>query len=306
MCKDDDIFLDEFSFTEKNTTENENNKLELLNSPNALDLLTNKNEYLNNVIEKNEQKSIENKCEEFSDKNENFDDLYSNLDNDEEKEKSNIYFATKGKKHSRESTDKNSSHNFSEKNKEKTVDEKIFEIKKPIYRLDYYKKKFIENFLDFLLYLGKKLLSDCTFKDVIKLKLHSPNYKLYAGNPKEKDNREFLKKQVKTVLMDYDKNDKKGNGRQKDNEKLINFIYNNMNFPSTIEEIALDDFFKMTIEEGIKKYYESEFFIKFKKNRTIQYYDRKFFYEKNRKFSLLEKDGFIKLVNLPFYSNNPK
>ena len=302
----DNIFLDELSFTEKNTTENENNKLELLNSPNALDLLTNKNEYLNTVIEKNEQKSIENKCEEFSDKNEYFDDLYSNLDNDEEKEKSNIYFATIGKKHSRESTDKNSSHNFSEKNKEKTVDEKIFEIKKPIYRLDYYKKKFIENFLDFLLNLGKKLLSECNFKDVIKLKLHAPNYKLYAGNPKEKDNREFLKKQVQTVLMDYDKNDEKGNGRQKDNEKLINFIYNNMNFPSTIEEIALDDFFKMTIEEGIKKYYESEIFIKFKKNRTIQYYDRRFFYEKNRKFSLLEKDGFIKLVNLPFYSNNPK
>ena len=312
MCKDDNKSFDEFSFTENNTTENEINKLELMNSPNPnenlLDLLTNKNSYLNTVInkhnEKNEQKSIEKMYEEFVDKNEEFEVLSSNLINDEGK--SNIYFTKIGKKHSRESTDKNSSHNFIEKNKEKTIDKKIFEISKPIYRLDYYKKKFIENFLDFLLNLGKKLLSECNFEDVIKLKLHKPSYKLYAGNPKEKDNREFLKKQVKIVLVDYDKNNKKENRRQKDNEKLINFIYKNMNFPSTVEEIALDDFFNMTIEEGIKKYYESEFFIKFKKDRTIQYYDGMFFYEKNRNFSLLKNYGFIKLVNLPFYSNNPK
>ena len=62
----------------------------------------------------------------------------------------------------------------------------------------------------------------------------------------------------------------------------------------------------MTIEKGIEMYYESEEFNMFKNNKINQYYDEMFYNEKKRKFYLLEKNGFIKLVNMPFYSKFPK
>ena len=133
-----------------------------------------------------------------------------------------------------------------------------------------------------------------------------PNYKLYAGNPKEKDNKDFLKKTIKKVFMDYDKLSDKGVGRQKGNEKLINKIYEIDSFPSTENENKLNEFFNMTIEKGIELYYESDEFQLFKNDKTNQYYDKMFYNEKNRKISLFEKNGFIKLVQLPFYSKTPK
>lgn len=197
--------------------------------------------------------------------------------------------------------------------KENLPKNKIFEINKiyknnePVYRLDYYKKLFIKNFLSYLLNYGKKLILSCNFGKIFGyLKLHMPNYKLYAGNPKEKDNRNFLKKTIKEVFMDYDKTSEKGTGRQKDNEKLINKIYEKYQFPNSENEKKLKSFFEMNIDKGIELYYESEEFQKFKNNETNQYYDKMFFNEKNRKFSLLEKNGFIKLVNMPFYSKFPK
>ena len=57
----------------------------------------------------------------------------------------------------------------------------------------------------------------------------------------------------------------------------------------------------MTIEEGLELYYESEQFKKFKARRIIKFYDSKFQKERNRNFSLLEKNGFIKLVKMPSY-----
>ena len=166
-----------------------------------------------------------------------------------------------------------------------------------------------------------------------------PNYKLYAGNPKEKDNREFLKKTIKTVFMDYDKENEKGTSRQKDNEKLIKKIYELIKIPTTENENNVIDFFEMTIEKGIEmfyvseefklfkndklnRYYDDQFYIEknrkfslFEKNAFIklvkndkfnQYYDDKFYNEKNRKFSLFDKNAFIRLANMPFYSKFPK
>ena len=216
-----------------------------------------------------------------------------------------------GKKHKQENLSFN---NFSDINKvtKNEFKNKIFEINKirknePIYRLDYYKKIFIKNFLDFLVKEGKSLINNCNISEQLqKLSLHKPNYKLYAGNPKEKDNKLFLSKKVKEVFMDYDKNCLKGTGRQKENEKLIKIIYGIIKSPNSKEEENLIDFFEMTIEKGIEIYYDSEDFDLFKNNETSQEYDKYFFKEKNRNFSLFEKNAFIRLVNMPFYSKNPK
>ena len=193
----------------------------------------------------------------------------------------------------------------------KNKDENIFEINKPIYRKDYYIKKFKKNFLKYLINYGRKLIKKCNFgEEIKKLKFHLPNYKKYQGNPKEKANYEFLEKTVKEVFMDYDKDNDEGNANQIINEKLINNIYLKENFPSNKEEEALKNFFEMSIEESLEKYYKiSSEFNEFKKDRIIKYYDKMFYKERNRNISLLkldENNGFIKYVKMPFYSYSPK
>ena len=241
-------------------------------------------------------------------KNLEFDDI--SYDKNNENENTNINLL--GKKHLQESSFINFTQIYkAEKNETK---EKIFQISKiickndaPVYRLDYYKKIFIKSFLKYLLNYGKKLISLLNFEEqIIGLKLHMPNYKLYAGNPKEKDNREFLKKTIKTVFMDYDKENENGTSRQKDNEKLIKKIYELIKIPTTENENNVIDFFEMTIEKGIEMFYVSEEFKLFKNDKLNQYYDDKFYNEKNRKFSLIYKNAFIRLANMPFYSKFPK
>jgi hypothetical protein len=195
--------------------------------------------------------------------------------------------------------------------KKKSNGEKIFEINKPIYRKDYYIKKFKKNFFKYLINYGRILIKKCNFDQGIKkLKFHLPNYKKYQGNPKEKANYEFLEKTVKEVFMDYDKVNDEGNANQIINEKLINNIYLKKNFPSNKEEESLKNFFEMSIEEALETYYKKSFeFNEFKKDRIIKYYDKMFYKERNRNISLLKLDegnGFIKYVKMPFYSNCPK
>lgn len=243
---------------------------------------------------------------------EEFDDLSGNFNESFYKIKETNMV---GKKH----TQDNSVNSFSQikkvKNNKKMQKskEKIFEINKmikkdmPTYRLDYFKKIFVKSVLRYLLNRLKQLILKCNFdENIIKQKLHMPNYKLYAGNPKEKDNKEFLEKTIKKVFTDYDKKNQKGNGRQIANEKLINKIYEIDSFPSSEDEFELNEFFNMTIEKGVELFYESKDFENFKKDELIQYYDKIFYKERNRNFYLLEKNGFIKLVKEPFYSKTPK
>ena len=293
MIEKDKTLIDDLSFTQK-STEDEIQNLGIF------PLKTNNDDNLNEQIIK-----------VFSDKkiNKEFDFLSSDSDLYDQK---SFNSSLLGKKHLDDSSLKSFPQiNYVQKIVIKTK-EKIFKInkypkseKRAMYRLDYYKKLFITKYLNYLTDKGKALIKKCRFR-FTNVKLHMPNYKLYGGNPKEKDNKEFLKKSIKQVFMDYDKTKDKGNSRQKDNEILINQIYKINNFPSSNEEIKLNEFFNMDIETGIKQYYESEKFQELKEDETIKYFDQMFYLEKNRKFSLLDNFGFIRLVNMPFYSKNPK
>ena len=292
--------FDEFSSLNKSTKESDNLDPQFIYGT----------EYLINQNNNTSDKEILDKMIHiFSGKlkNEEFEDIPYNIETENENTEKKLL----GKKHMQES----SFSNFTPiaKAKNNMPKEKIFEINKiyktdePIYRLDYFKKIFIKSFLKYLLNYGKKLISECIFKEKIgNLKLHMPNYKLYAGNPKEKDNKEFLLKTIKTVFVDYDKKSEKGTSRQKDNEKLINKIYELSNFQNSEKEKKLKNFLELNIEKAIEMYYESKEFENFKNDENNKYYDSMFYKEKNRNFSLLEKNGFIKLVKMPFYSKYPK
>lgn len=179
---------------------------------------------------------------------------------------------------------------------------KIFDIKKEkkYYRFDYYIKAFKANYLNYLVNLVNRKIEECMFDSKLG-KFHMPNKKKYQGNTKEQDNKDFIKKKFKEVLIDYDESSIEGITRQKKNKYLLDKIYKIMFFPFNECQKNLKTCLEMTIEEGLELYYESEQFKKFKARRIIKFYDSKFQKERNRNFSLLEKNGFIKLVKMPSY-----
>ena len=65
----------------------------------------------------------------------------------------------------------------------------------------------------------------------------------------------------------------------------------------------LTKFLKTKIRDALDEYYDSKQFEKFSSSSKIRYYDEEFKKERNRNFSLLEKNNFVKLVEMPFYSN---
>ena len=121
---------------------------------------------------------------------------------------------------------KYNSKNYSKKNKSQkneTNDEKksiqkkeiIFKINKN-YRLDYYIKAIKTNILLFIKNTLRDLYKECLFDNEFEnMTFHMPNYKKYQGNAKEKENKEFIKKQIKEVFQDYDVNEKEGTSVKK-------------------------------------------------------------------------------------------
>jgi hypothetical protein len=255
------------------------------------------------------------------------DNNYEEHDKIEEKD-NNIL----GKKIERNKEDQNDNNNQKEK---------IFDIKKKCkYRLDYFKKAFIKDFLDYVLSVLNKLCINCKFCTKFgKANFHKPKRGKYAGNTKEEDNRKFIEKSVEEVFTDYkiEKNkndideedievneDMKGIKNQKANELLINNIKKfKDNLANRIEKEKekekkekylnqfrniniLLNYLKKAIKDAMDEYYDSDKFIEFKSKKRNRDYDYYFYYERKRHFHLLEKNNFVRLVNLPYYSNKNK
>ena len=216
---------------------------------------------------------------------------------------------------------KNSEDESVEKDEEK--EKKIFMIKKDpiIYRHDYYIMAFKGDFLNYIKENLNKLVNNINFcKKFGKIKFHTPNRKLYGGNTKEEDNREFIEKTIEEVFTDKiiseDENDSSnGCSRQQDNESMINRIKNfkeslssklkiDEKYKKQFNEIEkLLNYLSTKIKDALDDYYDSDEFGDFRSQRKIKFYDKKFYSERNRNFSLLEKNNFVKLVSLPFYSD---
>ena len=169
------------------------------------------------------------------------------------------------------------------------------------------------------------LIKNCKFyKKFGKALFHKANSKLYGGNINEVANREFINKTVEEVFtLTKEQKQKKTllkGDLQIDNEKWINKIkkeYKSLSKQKEKDEKyalrykAIEEFFnfmKRKIEDVMDEYYDSETFKIFQSMPEIIEYDKKFYYERNRNFSLLEKNNFVRLVNLPYYikKNNLK
>lgn len=181
-----------------------------------------------------------------------------------------------------------------EQNSPKIVPFKIGKIQK---RIDYAKNRFKKHLSKYLTKKANYLIQNSDLPQDYKKKIFLPNYKSFTGNPKEKDNSEFVSSFTIENVFGYYKEGSKNYKRQIKNEKLIEDIINYIEWESynpQYEEIK--NFFKMGLRKGIELFYKSNDFQKYADDPKTKLLDDEFKRQKN--FSLLETNGFIKMVEL--------
>ena len=175
------------------------------------------------------------------------------------------------------------------------------------YRLDYYKKAFKVHCFKHLTKFLNYLLSKCNFpKEFKNKKIFKPNNESFTSNAKEEDNYKFLYMSLKDIFT-FIKNDKQpyGISLQKSNKKFIDMILNYIELKGKNYSKDYDNlkkYLNMTMEEYITIYYDTEEFKKFCADEKIQFYEKEFIKEK--KFAMLEKCGFLRLIKMYKINNN--
>jgi hypothetical protein len=173
---------------------------------------------------------------------------------------------------------------ISEKDMENFVNKK--------YRKDAYYKHFKVIFGKYLKNRINALKNKC-FPELKKNKFSSPNYK-YTGNPKEKENYNFLSYKVKDILT-YGEN-KISKNRQYNNNLLIEYIEKNKN--KAKDKISYEELICVLfqpLEKAIEDFYnDKKEFEKINHDKECLFYD--IYFKKSTSFSLLEKNGFLKAV----------
>ena len=161
-----------------------------------------------------------------------------------------------------------------------------------LYRKDCYYKYFKVNFGRYIT-TKINILKNKSFPYYSKNNFSTPNYK-YTGNPKEKDNFNFLSFTIKELLI-YGKDKLKYN-RQYNNEKLIIFMEDNESRAEDKNAYKeMMQFLNNTLEEAMMQFYnEEEEFDKIKSNSKAIYFDR--YYKIETGISLLEKYGFLEAI----------
>lgn len=141
-----------------------------------------------------------------------------------------------------------------------------------------------------------KYISESDLPKELKNLIHSPHSKRFSANPVVTANYKFLNYNLFQIFT-IGKEDGK---LQRQNEENITKIF------EYIEKVGLDNiseslrkiknFFEMSYEDLIKKFYHSYEFLDFKNDETTIFYDEGM--QKQEKFSLLKDYGLIKLFKM--------
>ena len=162
-----------------------------------------------------------------------------------------------------------------------------------LYRKDAYYKHFKVILGQYIKNKVNKLKNIC-FPYYSKNNFSSPNYK-YIGNPKEKDNFNFLSFTIKDILL-YGKDKSKFN-RQYNNEILIKFIEENSQ--RTKDKNAYNElinFLNEQLKNIIIQFYDDKIeFDKLNKDSACIKFDE--FYQRETGISLLKQYGFLEALN---------
>ena len=160
------------------------------------------------------------------------------------------------------------------------------------YRKDAYYKHFKVNLGKYIKKRMNILKNKC-FPYYSRNNFSRPNYK-YTGNPKEKDNLNFLFFTIKEILI-YGQDKAKFN-RQYNNKQLIIFIEENEE--KAYDKVAykeLIEFLNEKLEDCIIQYYDDEKeFNRIKSDNKYINFDK--FYKRETGISLLEKYGFLTAI----------
>ena len=170
------------------------------------------------------------------------------------------------------------------------------------YRNDFYKKHFKVQFIKFLKSYGNSLIVKSPFPKKLKRKLvlSLPNSIKFTSNSKESENYSFLFLKLEDILT-LGKGTSSGSLQNKNFEviKKIKEHLDNLDEQEETKFYEIKNFlFNMTLEDAYELFYASKDFEDFKKDEKTAFYDKEFIKEKH--FSLLEKNGFIKLTKMYF------
>ena len=288
----------------------QSNKEKLINS--ELDVT---NQFFNNCTKINKNHELTPYQEDYSlDPNLNLEKSFISKKRKNSKNNINEYDNT-NKNNSNSLCNKNlknktDTYDNTQKNKEIYTNSGISQQTKTLkyqYRLDYYKKAFKVHCFKHLTKFLNYLLSKCNFpKEFKNKKIFKPNNESFTSNAKEEDNYKFLYMSLKDIFS-YIKNDKQPHGisLQKSNKKFIDMILNYIELKGKNYSKDYDNlkkYLNMTMEEYITIYYDTEEFKKFCTDEKIQFYEKEFIKEK--KFAMLEKYGFLRLIKMYKINNN--
>ena len=201
---------------------------------------------------------------------------------------------------------KNISPKFQLETKEKRTKNKIIKLsvksmqenlktekKNYVYRKDAYYKHFKALFAKYIRNKVNNLKNIC-FPNFNKNNFAALSYK-FTGNPKQKDNVKFLSMKIKDLLILG--KDEEIKNRQYNNELLIKYIENNRELSidkNKYEELisCLDE----TLENELMEFYNNKIeFENINKDIKCLIFDKHF--KNETSISLLEKNGFIKILN---------
>ena len=165
-------------------------------------------------------------------------------------------------------------------------------------RIDYAIKYFKVNVIKFIKEYGNILIKLCYFPNRLKkLRLFSPSYKYFTGNSNEKDNKLFINFNLETIFC-YPEGNKNDNRLQRQNKETIKCFkeYIEEKYKEEIPEKyqKLLNYFNMTFQDAIVLFYESKQFKDYSSSSKTIFLDKYFI--KAKGFSLLEKNGFLKLI----------
>ena len=185
--------------------------------------------------------------------------------------------------------------------KEKIKQNNLFQVKenKTEKRIDYVIKDIKVYMCKFFKEYGNELIHNCNFQNRLnKAKLFAPSYKYFTGNSNFKDNKKFLHFSMEEIFTFPDKKMAKDDNRlQRQNKDTIKDIKDHIEekYSDDIPEICqkMLDFFKMSFEDAIMLFYESEYY---KKYCSSEKASRDEYFSKVKGYSILEKNAFLKLI----------
>ena len=204
-----------------------------------------------------------------------------------------ILFLIKKDKHKQNQKDKSQSIDNNNNEMKKFIKFKCNNMnKEKIYRKDYYFKHFKAIFGKYIKNKLNNLKNRC-FPNFVLNNFSTPDY-YFIGNPKQEDNYNFLSWSIKDILI-FRENKHKYN-RQFNNKMIILYIEKNGNKSKDKDAYnELINYINCKVEDAFLDFYENKSeFQKICSDKDCIFFDE--FFKRETGFSLLEKNGFLKVI----------